>query len=210
MAIRAISFYCRGLTTLRMGGCSQVSQVSAIATSCVIDGLILLALLRWQTRQFSIWPSAPCTCECSICPAVFFSRMIRPHSWWDFALRSTPSPWPAAATSPSKTGQHPVACRESSVPSLNNQRACPHTGSLPWISSHTWSTGSTATTTQYSSLEASDVTTGSSNHRTRSLQWQVITGTMMLKTVAVQPALLQHSGRCKAQWLSPLQVSSNP
>lgn len=30
MAIRAISFYCRGLITLRMGGCSQVRPVSLL------------------------------------------------------------------------------------------------------------------------------------------------------------------------------------
>lgn len=85
------------------------ASLSATTTSlCTVDFLILWPRLRWQTWQFSIWPSAPCTCECLICPAAFFSRMIPPHTWWGFVLHSAPSPWPAAATSPSKTWQRSV------------------------------------------------------------------------------------------------------
>lgn len=48
MAIRAISFYCRGLTTLRMGGCSQVWLDSQLRHPffCAIVVLILLPRLR--------------------------------------------------------------------------------------------------------------------------------------------------------------------
>lgn len=120
---------------------------------CAMVVLILLPRLRWQTWQFSIWPSAPYTCGCLICPGAFFSRMIPLHCWWGFALRSALSPWTAAATSPSKTWKRkfwtPTGPRAIT-------RACLHTGWLPWPSSHLWSFGSTATTIPYFSLERWD------------------------------------------------------
>lgn len=167
-AIRAISFYCRGLVTLRMSGCPKVhthtllkplnvpwlkSIVFPLVISCHMFSIFFLSASddrygsavsgRWISVPARTWREWLCSSHRSHCPTLredLSSALLHHDGLLQQHLQVR------------HKLRGTLQCPESCTITFNDQTVFVPSGWLPWSFSHVWSTGSTAMTTLHTGL----------------------------------------------------------